>query len=267
MFISPLPERIDVSGTLVEYMTKGEGPPVVFLHPGHGVEPTDAFVAALSAKHRVIVASHPGFGATPLTPGITTVDDLAYFYLDFIERLGLEKIGLVGASFGGWIAAELATRGTRLFSRLVLLDPVGVKFGDRETVDILDVFATTIDQIPELFFHDAALGKRALGNLDFPSLSEASIERFARNRESFLLFGWSPTLYNPKLRQRLHRIKEPTLLLWGENDRIVAPSYGKAYAAAIPGAKFEVIPGAGHYGYIEKPAEFAARTLEFLGAE
>ena len=94
----------------------------------------------------------------------------------------------------------------------------------------------------------------------------SSIERFARNRESFLMFGWSPTLYNPKLRQRLHRIKQPTLVLWGEDDRIVSPAYGREFAAAIPGATFDSVPGVGHYGYVEKPAEFAKRTLRFLGA-
>ena len=266
MFISPLPDRIDVAGHSVECLMAGSGTPVLFLHPGHGVEPNDPYLTALARHHRVIAPSHPGFGGTALPDGITTVDDLAYFYLDLVEGLGLGKVALVGASFGGWLAAELATMGTELFSKLVLLDPVGVKFGGRETVDIYDIFATTIDQIPELFFSDPAFGKQALGNLDFINMSEASIERFARNRESLVLFGWSPPLYNPKLRQRLARIKLPTLLLWGEDDRIVPTGYGQSYAAAIPGARFEAIPKAGHYGYVEQPGAFAERTIAFLGA-
>ena len=147
---------------------------------------------------------------------------------------------LVGISFGGWIAAELATKGTGRFSKLVLIDAVGVKFGDRETRDIFDIYGTTIDDIPGLFFADREKGLTALGQLDFQNMEEDTVARFARNREALLLYGWSPTLYNPKLKDRLHRIKVPTLVLWGADDGVVSADYGRNYADAIPGARFEV---------------------------
>ena len=90
--------------------------------------------------------------------------------------------------------------------------------------------------------------------------------RFVRNREALLLYGWSPTLYNPKLRHRLHRIEVPTLLLWGAQDGIVSTDYGRQYAAAIPRATFEVVEDAGHYGYLEQPDAFAAKIDAFLTA-
>lgn len=266
MFISPLPETKDISGVSLEVLIKGEGRPLLFLHSGHGVDVNDPLIDILAKQYKVIVPSHPGFGASERPHGIDTVDDLTYVYLDLIENLGLEDITLVGVSFGGWIAAELAVKGTGRFSSVVLIDPVGVKFGDRETRDIKDIFATIIDDIPDLFFSDRSKGLEALGNLDFPSMPDGAALRFARNRESLLLYGWSPTLYNPKLRKRLHRIKVPTLVLWGADDKVVSVDYGKSYAEAIPGAKFDVVEKAGHYGYLEQVKAFADRIIAFLKA-
>jgi len=266
MFLQALPERKTFAGTETELLIRGEGQPLLFLHAGHGFDPSDPLIERLSQQYQVFAASHPGFGASPRPDGVDTVDDIAYRYLDLIEDLGLEDIVVVGVSFGGWIAAELATKGSGRIAKLVLIDPVGVKFGDRETRDITDIYATTAQQIPELFFADEAKGLAVLNNLDFKDLPEETALRFARNREALTLFGWAPTLYNPKLKGRLHRIKVPTLLVWGADDRIVSADYGRQYAAAIPGARLEVIEGAGHYGYLEQPQAFADTIEAFLGA-
>ncbi len=266
MFIAPLPDHRTIAGAEVEMMIKGTGQPLLFLHAGHGVEPTDPLIDHLAKSYQVIVPSHPGFGASARPEGVDTIDDLAYAYLDLLENLGLTDVVLVGVSFGAWLAAELAIKGSGRFAKVVLIDAVGCKFGDRETRDIADIYATTIEQIPDLFFADHDKAMAALGNLDFKAMSDASVMRFARNREALLLFGWSPTLYNPKLRRRLHRIKVPTLVLWGAQDKVVSPDYGRHYAAAIPGATFEVVEAAGHYGYLEQPEAFGAKIDAFLTA-
>ncbi|MFV3126140.1 alpha/beta fold hydrolase [Niveispirillum sp. KHB5.9] len=266
MFRTAFPERIDVAGASIELMSKGDGPPLLFLHAGHGVDADDALVERLSRRHRVIVPSHPGFGASSRPAGVTGIDDICHVYLDLIEALDLKDLVLVGVSFGAWIAAELATMGTGRIKRLVLIDAVGVKVSGRETRDIKDIFGTTVEEIPDLFFHDPEKGKAAFHGFDFKNMSEEDVTRFVRNRESLLLFGWSPTLYNPKLLGRLHRVKVPVLLLWGEDDKVVGVDYGRRYAAAFPGATFEVIEGAGHYGYLEQPDEFAGRIDTFLAA-
>jgi len=264
MFVHPLPDKLKAGGVTFELMTKGSGPPLLFLHAGHGIDAQDPLVERLAAKYRVIAPSHPGFGASERPSWINTVDDLAYSYLDLIEKLGLEEMLLVGASFGGWIAAELAVRGVRRFSELVLIDPVGAKFSDRETRDIADIFARTNDELPALLFSDPEAGRRTFANFDFVSLPEAVSLRVARNREALVLFGWSPTLYNPKLRQRLRRIEIPTLVLRGADDRFTSTDYSRNYAAAIPGARYEVVQRAGHYGYFERPDEYVSRVLAFL---
>jgi pimeloyl-ACP methyl ester carboxylesterase len=264
MFITPLPESRIVAGQQVELLIRGEGQPLLFLHAGHGFEPHDPLVAALSKHYKVYAPSHPGFGASDRPDYLNSVEDLVFFYLDLLEQLDLREVILVGVSFGGWLAAELATRGTGRIAKLVLIDAVGVKFSGRETRDIVDIFATTIDQIPSLFFHDSEAGLKTFGNLDFKGMTLESTTRFARNRESILLFGWSPTLYNPKLLRRLNRVHVPVLVLWGADDKVVATSYGKQYAAAFEHGVYREVAGAGHYGYLEKPAEFSGAVIEFL---
>ncbi len=266
MFLSALPDRRRVAGIETELLVTGAGRPLLFLHAGHGFDTADPLIARLAKRHRVVAPSLPGFGDTPRPDGVTSVDDIAYLMLDLIEEMDLRDLIVVGISFGGWVAAELATKGSDRIASLVLIDAVGVKFGDRETRDITDIFSTTAQQIPELFFADPAKGAAVLHDLDFTKLPEATALRFARNRESLTRYGWAPTLYNPKLKGRLHRIKVPTLLLWGAEDRIVSTDYGRNYAAAIPGARLAVIGDAGHYGYLEQPAAFADEIEAFLGA-
>jgi pimeloyl-ACP methyl ester carboxylesterase len=264
MFLSALPERRSFAGAETELLIEGEGQPLLFLHAGHGFDSADPLIARLAKAHKVIAPSLPGFGASPRPDDVTTVDDIAYRMLDLIEDLGLENLIVVGVSFGGWVAAELATKGSSRIARLVLIDPVGCKFGDRETRDIVDIYAHTAQEIPTLFFADEAKGMAVLHNLDFKDLPEETAMRFARNREALTLFGWAPTLYNPKLKGRLHRIKVPTLVLWGADDRIVSADYGRKYAQGIPDARFESVSGAGHYGYLEQPAAFADKIEAFL---
>lgn len=267
MFISSLPETRVIAGVPVEILIKGHGQNLLFLHAGHGFQADDPLVTALSNHYRIIAASHPGFGASVRPDKVTSMEDLVFFYLDLIEDLDLTNLIVVGVSFGGWIAAELATHGTGRIAKLVLIDAVGVKFSGRETRDITDIFATTLEEIPELFFHDNEKALALLGNFDFKNMTLESTTRFARNREALLLFGWSPTLYNPKLLGRLHRVHVPVLVLWGEDDKVVAVEYGRQYAAAFADSKFRVVKDAGHYGYLEQPVAYATEVVEFVAAK
>ena len=189
---------------------------------------------------------------------MTTVDDLAYFYLDLIEQLDLADTIVVGVSLGAWLAAEIAVKSTQRISHLVLANPVGIKISGRESRDIADIFALTEEQLAELAYFDPAVGK-----YDYKAMPEAEVRAVARNREATARYGWSPYMHDPKLKQRLHRIRVPTLILWGTADRIVARPYGQAYCAAIPGARFQAIERAGHFPHLEQPDEFARRILEF----
>jgi pimeloyl-ACP methyl ester carboxylesterase len=113
-----------------------------------------------------------------------------------------------------------------------------------------------------LAYHDPANGAT-----DASSMTEDEALALFRNREAAALFGWSPYMHNPKLKYRLHRIDVPTLVLWGESDRVVSAHYGRAYAAAIPNACFETIAAAGHFPHLEQPRVFAERVRAFVDAE
>jgi pimeloyl-ACP methyl ester carboxylesterase len=251
-----------IAGVKIELIERGRGRPLLFLHPGIGIDAAAPVLDHLATAARVIAPSHPGFGRSELPRAFTTVDDLAYFYLDVMEALDLRDAAVAGVSFGGWIAAEMATKTTERMSHLVLADALGIKVGGREVRDIADMFALTEAQFNERAYADPAAAKR-----DYQAMPEGDVLTVARNRESLARFGWSPYMHDPKLKGRLHRIRVPTLVLWGAADGIAAPDYGRAYAAAIPGARFELIERAGHFPHLEQPESFARRVLAFAAGQ
>jgi pimeloyl-ACP methyl ester carboxylesterase len=189
------------------------------------------------------------------------VDDLAYFYLDLLDALDLRDTIVVGVSLGAWIAAGIAVKSTARIAKLVLADALGIRVSDDpETSDIADMFAMPEKDFIALAYHDAAKGARD------PALPEERLFVQARNLESTARFAWAPYMHDPKLEGRLRRIDVPTLMLWGAQDKIVTPDYGRAYAAAIPGARFTLIDQAGHFPHIEQPEQFAKQVLSFVTA-
>ena len=248
-----------VSGITIEAVDRGRGRALMFLHPGIGLDSAAPFIERLAAQARVIAPTHPGFGRSEQPKSFNTVDDLAYFYLDLLDQLDLREVVLVGVSLGGWIAAEIAIKSTARLSHLVLANPVGIKVGDRETRDIADIFAIAEKEFNERAYSDASLGAR-----DYKAMPDADVLAAARNREATARYAWSPYMHDPKLKGRLHRIRIPTLFLWGEADRILSEQYGRAYCTAISGARFETIARAGHFPHIEQPDEFAQRVLAFV---
>ena len=110
---------ITVNGIKVEAIEKGRGRPLLFLHPGIGLDRNAPVIDKLAAHARVIAPSHPGFGNSEQPKSFTTIDDLAYFYLDLIDQLDLKDTIVVGVSLGAWIAAEIAIKSTSRLSHLV----------------------------------------------------------------------------------------------------------------------------------------------------
>jgi pimeloyl-ACP methyl ester carboxylesterase len=257
--ISPRSDRATVRDVDLEVVRRGTGQKIVFLHGFHTLESGSPFLERLSRGASVLAPSHPGFGSSARPDDFETIYDLVHLYRGFIEGLPDDKVTLVGASFGGWLAAELAASCPHRLDRLVLVDALGIKLSGRETPDILDVFNTHPDTVRRLSWHDP---RRAA--LDFDSLSDEALTRHARNWEALCLYGWEPYMYNPRLKRWLGRIEVPTLVAWGESDGVVSPAYGRAYASLIPGARFVLIDGAGHHPELERPDVLADRILEFL---
>lgn len=254
-------ERLSLHGVELEMLRGGAGPPILLLHGFDTVEPDARFLDLLGRRHTVIAPSHPGFGNSSRPDGFETVYDLVHLYLELLDTLPYRKLTLMGLSFGGWLAAELAAASCHRLNRLVLVDALGIKVSDRETPDILDVFNTHPDTVRRRSWHDPAAAP------DFNAMSDEAIIRHARNWTGLCLYGWQPYMYNPQLPRWLARIAVPTLVLWGESDGIVKPDYGRAYASLIPGARFALIAGAGHHPEIEQPDAFAAAVTRFLEGE
>jgi len=254
--------HIELSGVAVEVTERGRGRPLLLLHPGHPagrIDPAARIMELLGETMRVITPTHPGFGMTPAPAKLTTIDDLAYLYLDLMEAMALRDCVVVGLSLGGWIATEIAVKTTERFSHLVLVDAVGIKAGTRETRDIADIYAVTDEQLAELVYADPQAMAR-----NVKALPESELILMARAREATGRYAWTPYMHDPKLKGRLHRIHVPTLVLWGEADRVASPDYGRHYAAAIPNAQFSTIEGAGHFPHLEQPGVLARRIVDFV---
>ena len=244
----------------LEVLRRGAGRPVLLLHGFQSVDPQARFLDLLGRHAEIIAPSHPGFGHSARPAEFETVYDLVHLYLEVLESLPYEKVTLVGLSFGGWLAAEVAVKCCHRLDRLVLVDALGIKTSDRETPDILDVFNTSPQEVQRRSWHDP--GKWAP---DFNAMSDDQLVVRARSWDSLCLYAWHPYMYNAQLKRWLRRIAVPTLVLWGASDGIVTPSYGRAYGALIPGSRFELIEQAGHHPEIEQPEAFVDRVVKFLG--
>ena len=260
-------DRMTVRGIELEVARRGAGRPVLLLHGMQTFDPRARFFQLLAAQAEVIAPSHPGFGGSPRPDGFETIYDLTRLYLDVLEALPHDralphdKVTLIGCSFGGWLAAEIAATCCHRINRLVLVDPFGIKLGDRETADILDVFNTAPDEVQRRSWHDPARWSP-----DYDAMTDVELTVRARNWDALSLYGWHPYMYNPRLSYWLRRIDVPTLVLWGASDGIVTPTYGRAFAGMIPGARFASIEQAGHHPELEQPEAFASHVLDFLNA-
>jgi len=250
-----------IRGNEIELRRAGSGPPVLLLHGSYGWWGWEPVLDTLARRFTVVAPSLPGFGRSPRQPGIDTIDDLAYWLLDAVPELGTDPMRVVGFGLGGWLAAEAAVRCPPSVERLVLVDSVGIKISDRETRDIEDPFILVGDAQQALLWADPATYQVPLPRV---GMEEALLEAMLHNQESAMYYGFKPFMHNPKLLQRLHRITAPTLVVWGSDDRVVRPAYGRELARQIPQARFVEIPRAGHYPHREQVDAFVLSIAEFL---
>lgn len=249
---------VSVSGVDLDVVDRGKGTPLLFLHAGEGLGAERPWLELLARRHRVIAPSHPGFGGSRLPDWMGSVDDLAYLYLDLAQKLELRDAILVGASFGGWVAAEMLVRSTARFSKVVLAAPLGIKASPREVSDIAHMHSMSRAE-----FLAAAFADPKVGEVDTSRLTESELRGLVSGREALCLYGWRPYMHNPRLKPWLHRIDKPTLLVWGGRDRILSPGYKAAWEAALPQVRATTLKDAGHFPHWEQPEAFAAAVETF----
>jgi pimeloyl-ACP methyl ester carboxylesterase len=219
---------------------------VLLLHGGAGPTSVDAFAQTLAADRdvRVVVPTHPGFAGTDRQPGIDTIGDIAALYDALLNELGAMDATVIGNSIGGWIATELALLGNDRLVRLALVDAVGLRVDGHP---VADFFALDFDRLAELSYADPDRYR-----IDPSALPPAAQQAMAASREALRDYAGT-SMVDETLAHRLGGIGVPTLVVWGDHDRIVDEHVGRAYAAAIPGARFVLLEGTGHLPQLERP--------------
>jgi pimeloyl-ACP methyl ester carboxylesterase len=257
----PAPRALSVRGTSIRMLEDGAGPPLLFLHGAGAAGRWLEFQERLARDFTVFFPSHPGHGGSPAAEWIEHISDLAFHYLDLLDELHLDRVHLVGASFGGWIAAELATMASHRLASLILIDPVGIRV-DGWIYPFL--FGMDLPELVATVFHNpvAALA------LAPPDQSVETLALQYRQAAALARVAWNPHLYNPLLRRRLARIAVPTLLCWCAHDRLapLAPC-GETWAKEIPGACLRVFGDSGHAPHLEEPGAVAQAVVEFCRRE
>jgi pimeloyl-ACP methyl ester carboxylesterase len=250
---------VSIAGVEVDVWEGGDGPPMLLLHGAGGFRPGLPYLELLGRHRRIIAPSHPGFGLSGLPDWMDRPDDIAHLYLELLSRLNIEQVDIIGTSFGGWIAAELATMHPQRLRRLVLVAPAGVKTGSRDELDIPDMFAQPAEAVQRMLYVDPQKFRP-----DPATMTDDELRIMLRNQESFVLFAWEPYLHNPKLPHRLHRVTCPTLFLRGAHDGLISADYTTRYAALFPDARVITLPNAAHLPQLEQPEAFSSAILGFL---
>ena len=236
---------------------RGEGRPFLLLHGGAGPLSVANLADALAAEGgiRVLTPTHPGFEGTARPATLDDVAGLAAVYEALLDRLGLIDVVVLGNSLGGWVAVQLALTGAAArLGGIVAINAVGIAV-DGHPIAETDGLAT--DELLALAYHDPAPYR-----VDPAALPDERKAAIAANRAAVQLYGGA-AMYDPALRSRLAEITTPALVVWGESDRIADLEYGRAYAASIPGARFEPIAEAGHFPHIEQPAATLKAVTQF----
>jgi pimeloyl-ACP methyl ester carboxylesterase len=259
--MSGVTEReIRVNGESCRIWEKGSGAPVGFLAGLGGVPKWLPFLDRLAARRRVVVPSLPGFPGGKGHDRCDTHLDWIAATLDLLDGAGLSGADLIGASVGGALAAEAAALSPASIRRLALIAPFGLYDAKAPPVDL---FAQKPGALPALLCADAARFADLVAAPEGANSGEWSI-MIARANEAAARLLWP--LGDTRLGRRLHRIKCPTVILWGEADKVLPPSYAARFASAIgDNAQVKMITGAGHLAYLDAPDATADGVISALG--
>ncbi|GEL18491.1 alpha/beta fold hydrolase [Pseudonocardia asaccharolytica] len=254
---SEVSERIvEVGKIRARVLVAGTGDPVLFLHGAGGLF-WDPFLDALAAGHTVYAVEHPGGGDSDALTHLPGIWELVLFYDELLDVLGLDTVQVVGHSFGGMVAAELASNSPRRVTRLVLVAPIGFW---RDDTPIPDIAGIPPDSLPGLVLADPTSPLAAM--LTPPADDPQALFEAAMRMASILHFIWP--IPDKGLERRIHRVSAPTLLIWGAQDKLVDPVYAEEFRSRLRDSRLEIIDGAGHLPQLEAPDAVRAHVLGFL---
>jgi pimeloyl-ACP methyl ester carboxylesterase len=251
-------EFVELDGCRTHLRRGGSGEPLLYLHGASGAPAVMPFMERLAARFDVLVPEHPGYGLSDEPEWLENIHDLAYFYLDFLRRLHLSGVHLVGSSIGGWLAMEIAVRDTSRLKSLVLAGPSGIAAPGLRPADI---FLWSPEEQVRNLFHDQALAEKRLAEPVTPEMLDISL----KNRHTTARLAWEPRMHDPFLHKWLHRIDVPVSIVWGREDRILPAGFAEHLKKLMPHAEVAIIPECGHLPQAEKPEQFCDIVLGFTG--
>jgi pimeloyl-ACP methyl ester carboxylesterase len=250
-------ERFTINGIETVVQVAGDGEPLVFFHGAGTITGFDALLP-LAERFQLIVPFHPGYGLTADDPRVDDVHDLRRHYLDLLDELGVEEFALVGQSLGGWLAANFAVDHGERVKRLVLAAPLGLKVDEHPTEDI---FSIPGEEVPTYLTADLSVFE---GHVPMPPTPEFLADRY-RELTSTARLLWARS-YDLKLPRWLHRLTMPTLVLWGDADRLIPVEQAAVWEQLIPGAEVKTLTGVGHLIFDESREAIDA-VAAFVGEE
>ena len=240
---------VELNGCRTHVRRAGKGQTLLFLHGASGMPAILPCLQKLAERFDVVVPEHPGYGQSDEPEWLENIHDMAYFYLDFLEKLDLKDVLLVGNSMGGWIALEIAVRSTARIRSMVVVSPAGVK---APGVLPADTFLMSPEEQVRALVFDQKLAEARLAE---PMTPEA-LDTALKNRHTTARLAWEPRFHDPHLPKWLHRIKVPVTIVWGEQDKILPVALAYEFKKLIKNSKLEIIPQCGHLPHAEKPDQF-----------
>ncbi|HYC15284.1 MAG TPA: alpha/beta hydrolase [Stellaceae bacterium] len=247
-------EELSVNGIKTVMLTAGKGEPLMLWH-GAGTFHGFDFALPWAEHFRVLIPFHPGFGLSADDPSITGIHDYVMHYVELLDQLGLASVNLVGFSLGGYIAASFAAEHGHRIRKLVLVAPAGLRVPEHPMVDL---FRVPPEQVPGYLVANMEV---LLPHLPKGPDIDFMVERY-RESTSLARVAWERS-YDPKLPKWLHRLRMPTLLVWGNQDRLIPVGQAAAWAKLIPDARIRSFDHAGHLVLDESPDSVRAIT-DFL---
>lgn len=237
--------EVSVGKSRIRVQQKGDsGETVLFLHGANGVSHWLPFFDGIAQGRRLLVPDHPGFGQSDDADVVRDMPDLAMFYLDLMDQLDLKQVHVVGHSLGAWLAAEIAVRNASRLKSLTLISAAGIRMKGRPMGDI---FIWSPDEAIRNLYHDQTLAERQLAQ----PVSSEQLDVLIRNRYAFAKLSWEPRGFNPALEKWLHRIKLPTQIVWGRQDKVIPADYSALWKEHLPQARVDLIDQCGHLPLVE----------------
>jgi pimeloyl-ACP methyl ester carboxylesterase len=246
-------------GATIRYRRFGQGPALLYLRSEDSLPDSPVFLETLSQNFDVIVPDHPGFRASDTPDWLKGIGDAAYFYLDFLERLELTSVHLVGASLGGWMAAEMAVRTCERIATMSLIAPFGVR---RKGTPFGDIFMWTPEENLQHRLFDQALAEQFLAAARTQTPETATA--YLKDRYAAARLCWHPRFHSPEIERWLSRIGRPLQLIWGDSDKVVPIAIAENWRQALPQARLSVIERCGHLPQLEHPQATAEKIRSFI---